>query len=295
MKDYLTHYQMFDYRARCVVVSTKNIVKTLQERHRLDPITTIALGRAINCAAMLASTLKSEVDYISCTWRGQGLLETVFAECNGAGECRGYTTPESVAEDLEIAELMPEKVSDVLGTQGTLTVIHGRRDGVSKPYTAILEFMNGEIASDIAHYLAESEQIPSAVAAGVKLSPTGEVLASGGVLVQKLAGTNLDEKTLKELEVNMAEKLHISERLAKGESVIDILNFLTNQTEEHTLLLERDLCFKCTCSRDRMSSALVLLGEEQIKTILDEFGKIETRCPFCAHTELFGLEELMRQ
>jgi len=295
MSDYLKHYQMYDFHARCVVVSTKEIIQTLKARHELDPITTIALGRAISCVAMLASTLKSEVDYLSCTWRGEGILEKVYAECNGAGDCRGYTTPESVAEELEIEELMPEKVGDVLGQVGTLTVSHGRRDGTSSPYSAVIEFMNGEIASDVARYLAESEQIPSAVAAGVKLSPSGEVLASGGVLIQKIAGTNLDEKIVTDIETKMIESLNISDRLAAGSSDEEILNFLTGKNGKHSVLLERSLQFKCTCSRERMSAALIMLGEEQIRQILDEFGKIEARCPFCANTEKFRVEELTLQ
>lgn len=295
MQDYLKHYQMFDFHARCVVVSTKELLIQLQKQHGLDPLTTIALGRAISCAAMLASTFKSEVDYLSCSWSGTGILEKVYAECNGAGDCRGYTTPESVASDLEEKGLVPESVSDVLGTTGTLTVTHGRRDGVSAPYTAILEFSNGEIAADIARYLAESEQIPSAVAAGVKLSPTGEVLAAGGVLVQKLAGTDLDEQVLRELELKMEHGLMISERLANGWNHDEIVEFLQGSKEGYGILSERSLQFGCTCSRDKMSAALIMLGAEQLKQIEEEIGKIETRCPFCANTEVFTLGELTVQ
>lgn len=295
MSDYLKHFQMYDFRARCVIVSTKDLLCTLKERHGLDPLTTIALGRALSCTAMLASTLKHEIEYVSCTWAGNGILERVYAECNGAGDCRGYTRPETVAEQLEIEELQPETVSEVLGKEGTLTVVRGRRDGISTPYTAVSEFLNGEIAADMARYFAESEQIPSAVAAGVKLSPTGEVLASGGVLIQRIAGTNLEEEIIQGLEERMSVDLKLSDRLAAGATHNEILKFLHQGATKHELLLERNLQFRCTCSRDRMSSALMMLGEDQIKQIQDEFGKIEARCPYCAATENFRLEELTIQ
>jgi molecular chaperone Hsp33 len=286
---------MYDFRARCVIVSTKDIVRELKTRHGLDPLTTIALGRAISCVAMLASTLKQDAEYVSCSWSGTGILEKVYAECTGSGDCRGYTRPESVAEDLEIEELQPECVGDVLGTTGTLTVLRGRRDGSATPYTAVSEFMNGEIAADVARYLAESEQIPSAVAAGVKLSPEGEVLSSGGILVQKIAGTDLDDEILKDLEQRMSKDLNLSDRLAAGASHDELLSLLHKGNASHGLLLERNLQFGCTCSRDRMIAALVMLGEDQIKQILDEFGKIEARCPYCAATEQFRIEELTVQ
>lgn len=295
MQDYLKHYQMFDFHARCVVVSTKVLLQQLQRQHGLDPITTIALGRAISCTAMLASTMKSEADFLSCSWSGAGILEKVYAECNGAGDCRGYTTPETVAYDLEEKGLIPESVSDVLGKTGTLTVTHGRRDGVTTPYTAVLEFSNGEIATDVARYLVESDQIPSAVAAGVKLSPTGEILSSGGVLVQKLAGTDLDEQVLRELELKMEHGLMISERLAIGWTHDEIVEFLQGSKDGYSILSERSLQFGCTCSREKMSAALIMLGSEQLQQIEEEIGKIETRCPFCANTEIFTLLELTVQ
>ena len=53
MSDTLAHYHMFDYRARCAVAVTTEIVREAQRRHDLDPITTIAVGRAINETALL--------------------------------------------------------------------------------------------------------------------------------------------------------------------------------------------------------------------------------------------------
>src|SRR5690606_42101328 len=63
--------------------------------------------------------------------------------------------------------------------------------------TAIAALENGEIATDMARYLTDSEQVPSAVAAGVKLDKDGNVLGAGGILVQDRKSTRLNSSHVK--------------------------------------------------------------------------------------------------
>ncbi|MHA4915601.1 Hsp33 family molecular chaperone HslO, partial [Enterococcus faecium] len=79
------------------------------------------------------------------------------------------------------------------------------------PYNGVSALQDGEIASDIARFLTDSEQIPSAVAAGVKLAPDGRVLGAGGVLVQRLGGAVLPDAALTGLEENMRTHLGLSD------------------------------------------------------------------------------------
>jgi hypothetical protein len=54
-----------------------------------------------------------------------------------------------------------------------------------QPYTGTVELVSGEIAEDLTHYLAQSEQTNSAMALGVQIEGgTGKVSAAGGYLVQ---------------------------------------------------------------------------------------------------------------
>src|SRR5262249_32715133 len=134
----------------------------------LDPITTIAFGRAVSCVALLASTLKQGKEYVHASFTGRGLIERVVAECNGDGECRGYVSPPRVLEDQPAGTEAPESVGEAMGGAGLLSVTRGK-PGDKSPYNAVIELQSGEIATDVARYLTDSEQIPSAVAAGVKL------------------------------------------------------------------------------------------------------------------------------
>ena len=53
-----------------------------------------------------------------------------------------------------------------------------------KPYTGLTEIKSGEVAEDLAAYLADSEQTNSALALGVSISRDASVRAAGGYLLQ---------------------------------------------------------------------------------------------------------------
>jgi redox-regulated HSP33 family molecular chaperone len=55
----------------------------------------------------------------------------------------------------------------------------------TQPYTGNVEIVSGEVAEDLTHYLAQSEQTNSAMALGVQIEGgTGSVAAAGGYLIQ---------------------------------------------------------------------------------------------------------------
>ena len=293
MTDILAHYHMYDYKARCAVAITTELTREAQRRHQLDPLTTIAVGRAIAAAALLASTLKRGEDYIHCSFAGDGLLRKVIGECNGDGHCRGYAAPNQIALVMQPGDQVPETVGEALGgANGALTVTRGRPG--EPPYHAVCNFLNGEIAADTARFLTESEQIPSAVAAGVKLSPEGEVLAAGAVLFQKLAGAPLDERALGDVELRMsANELAISERIARGESPDAMVAYLQGAATGFGVLTTRPLIFKCTCTREKMAGVLIVMGQKECEDIYRETGKLEVRCAYCAEVHQFRLDELI--
>ncbi len=295
--DGLSHFHLMDYRARAVVAVTTEVVREAQRRHGLDPLTTIAFGRAISCVALLASNLKRANDYIHGSISGDGVLKKIVAECNGTGDCRGYTTPFTLvpvlsqrverSQDVKV----PESVGEAVGP-GRLTVTKGSY-GEGTPYAAIVDLASGEIAADFARFLSESEQIPSAVAAGVKLDPNGRVLSAGGILVQRLGGAVVSDDELKGLGEKIS-KINISDRIALGESAEDLVKYMQSAQEAWGLLAHRELRFKCTCSREKMALTAMGLGPAELENLISEVGKIEVNCVYCSSSQQFNLSELAK-
>ena len=73
--------------------------------------------------------------------------------------------------------------------------------GLKEPYVGSVELVSGEIAEDLAQYMVESEQIPSAVGLGVLIDTDRSVKAAGGFIVQLMPGA--PEKLIDTLEANI--------------------------------------------------------------------------------------------
>ena len=50
--------------------------------------------------------------------------------------------------------------------------------------------------------------------------------------------------------------------------------------------------FKCNCSKERLTKALVSLGKKEIKSILDDGKPITMNCHFCNTDYTFEIDEL---
>ena len=58
-------------------------------------------------------------------------------------------------------------------------------------------------------------------------------------------------------------------------------------------ILERaSIEYRCDCSRDRMERALISLGPEELRAIIDEQGGAELTCRFCDNVQTFTKAEL---
>jgi molecular chaperone Hsp33 len=291
MEDGLSHFHLMNYRARAVIAVTTEVVRQAQRRHNLDPLTTIALGRALSAISLLASTLKHPKEYVHGVFSGDGPLKKIVAECNGNGECRGYSIPSQIIKTVKSQAQIPDTIGKALGN-GNVSITRGKY-GEMQHYSAVVELLNGEIASDVARFLTESEQIPSAVAAGVKLSSNGEVLAAGGMLVQRLGGATLTEEELLFIEEKMSS-MHVSESIFNNEKPDNLVQELQIENQVWGLLTHRKLSFQCSCSREKMAMTAMSLGEKELRDIVKEVGKIEMNCSYCSSSHQFTLDDLIR-
>ena len=58
------------------------------------------------------------------------------------------------------------------------------------------------------------------------------------------------------------------------------------------ILEKSPIAYRCDCSRERMERALVSLGREELRAMIDEQGGAELTCRFCDNIQRFSKEEL---
>ena len=58
------------------------------------------------------------------------------------------------------------------------------------------------------------------------------------------------------------------------------------------ILEDREIRWDCDCSRERIEQALMTIGRDDLKEIIEEDGQAELQCQFCLKKYQFDREEL---
>lgn len=161
--------------------------------------------------------------------------------------------------------------------------------GTGNPYTSTTPLITGEIGEDLAYYLTESEQTPSAVGLNVLLDQEDKVKVAGGFMLQVLPGASVEE--ISHYEKRIQEMPAISTLLA-SENHIDALLAAIYGEEPYKRLAEEQLSFQCDCSRERFASALMSLPKADLLTMLNEDKGAEIVCQFCGTKYQFDQTDL---
>ena len=282
-KDYCMRAISEDGSVKLWIARTTNLCEEARKNHDCWSVAAAALGRLLTAAAFFGQNLKGDDD-VTIKVDGDGPLGSLVAIANAKGELRGYVANPQV--DIPRKNQGKLDVGSAVG-KGYLSVIKDM--GLGEPYVGTVPLVTGEIGDDISRYLLDSEQIPSATGVGVKVAPDGAVIAAGGFLMQVLP--NAAEKTIQQLELNIANLVPVSTMIADGWTAEEIANDIMLGVPYKTLET-KELTYKCNCSHEKISAAIMSLGYKEVKAILEEQGEAEVVCRFCGKKHYFGKDEL---
>ena len=263
--------------------NSKDIVQQAFDFHKTSPVMTAALGRLLTVSAMIGKTLKNDSDLVTLQIEGEGPARMVLATADRYGRVKGY-----VGEKLVDIPLNAAGKLDVRGAigPGYLTVL--RDNGEGEPYVSRTELVSGEIAEDITHYYATSEQTPTVCALGVLVDRDYSVKSAGGFLVQLLPGA--DEETISKLEENLSH-LHNVSAMFEHTSNCEIADILMNDIPYHTTE-EWNGSYHCNCSKDKTEKVLLSIGKKDLAALIEEGNDVELCCSFCSNKYIFTPREM---
>ncbi len=272
---------------RAVGAITTNLTQEARERHKLSYVATVALGRTLTAGLLLASNMKRNGSRITIRVQGDGPLGRVVADAGLDGTVRGFV-------DYPEVELPPTDQGkfDVSGAVGQLGYVFVQRDdGLDYPYTSTVELVSGGIGEDIANYLVNSEQTPSALVLGESIDTHG-VKASGGLLIQVLPKAANDEALVAELESRVHDLSSFTPLLQAGKTMPEILEAVLGGMDLHVFPQTQPLRFHCRCSYDRALSALKLFSISELEDMIAKDNGAEAICDFCGNVYRAGVDEL---
>ncbi|TVP66937.1 MAG: Hsp33 family molecular chaperone HslO [Leptolyngbya sp. LCM1.Bin17] len=291
MADQLIRATAADGGIRVVGVITTKLTEVARQRHHLSYVATAALGRTMAAGLLLASSMKRSQSRVNVRVRGDGPLGGILVDAGLDGTVRGYV-------DNPTIELPPNAAGklDVGGAVGREGYVYVVRDvGYGYPYSSTVELVSGEIGDDLTHYLVNSEQTPSALVLGVFVGADG-VEAAGGLLLQILPRAAEDTEMVSLLESRLSSLTGFTPLLRAHKTLPQIFEGLVGDMGLEILPESQLVQFSCPCSFERMLGALKLLGEEELRDMIETDNGAEATCHFCNqiyHTNSHQLAQLI--
>jgi len=262
------------------VLDTTEMVNKAIKIHNLTPLTAAALGRTLTVSTFMASNLKNDGDKLSVVVAGDGVGGKITVCGNGNLCMRGVIdNPEATLPLRADGKL---DVGGCVGRNGRITVTKSM--GLKEPYSGSSKLVTGEIAEDFTAYYAYSEQMPTAIALGVKIGKSGKCVGAGGVIIQALPFAT--EEDLVKAENVMKNFSNIS-TLIEEKGAEGVLKEYFGDIEYQ----EYNPKYKCLCNRNYVKGILTSLGEKEVNDIIEKEGSVKVSCQFCNKEYVFDKED----
>jgi len=285
MKDYLVRGMSLDGFVKVVAIRSTEMVRRAAQIHGTTPNATAALGRALTAASMMGNMQKVDNGSMTLQIRGGGPIGTITVVSDPVGNVRGVVTEPRVP----LVEKYPGKldVGATVGVDDAITVIRDLQ--MKEPYIGSTELVSGEIGDDVTAYFAQSEQTPTACALGVLVDRDQSVMVAGGYLVQLLPGA--PDEVIDALEEGIRRAGAVTKMLSDGLTPEDILGQVMGPLGV-VFMETTEVEYKCYCSRERVTKALISLGKAELAEIAGEGKDFTVDCQFCDTVYTFTSQEI---
>ncbi len=284
MENYIVRAIAANAQIRAFACTTRELVEKARQAHNTSPVMTAALGRLLTAGAMMGSMLKGDNDLLTLQIRGDGPGKGLTVTADAKGTVKGYPiVPDVILPANAVGKL---DVAGALG-YGNLSVIKDM--GLKEPYVGQVALQTGEIAEDLTYYFATSEQVPSSVGLGVLMERDNTVKQAGGFIIQLMPFT--EDEVIEKLEQNLSKVASVTSMLEAGMSPEDILRTLLEGFDVE-IKETSETKFSCNCSKERVEKALISIGKEEIRDMIQDGEPIEVKCHFCNTGYMFSVEDL---
>lgn len=270
--------------ARIIAINSKEMINDAIKFHGLSPTAAAALGRTLTAASMIGVMLKNKSDSVTVTFNGDGVCGKILAVSDYYGNTKGFV--QNPQADLPLNSKGKLDVAGAVG-KGSMYVV--RDVGEKEPYVGMIPIVSGEIAEDITHYFATSEQIPTVCALGVLIDKDYKCISAGGYMIQLLPGT--EDSFIDRLEHRISVVPPVSTLFSTGKTNEQYLKDILGDIE-FDVFDEADVSYYCDCTRARVENALISMGEKDMTEIIEEGKNIDVSCQFCDKIYTFTPDDM---
>ena len=232
----------------------------LERRDYPEPLKKL-LGEMVAAGALLSATLKFDGALIM-QMQGEGPVRLLVVEVTSEHTLRATAKWEG--------EIVSSGIRALLG-DGKFVITIAPESG-KQAYQGVVSLDGDTVSEVLEHYMAKSEQLDT------RMWLASDESNAGGMLLQRLPDHPEYDEDAWNRATTIGETITNKELLTL--SARDIIHRLYHQ-EDIRLFDERPTAFRCSCTRQRVTAMLRLLGREEVQSILAERGHVEVGCEFC--------------
>lgn len=260
--DSLQRFVFEKYPVRGEIAHLNQSYQAILERRSYPLTVQKLLGETLTAAALLSATLKYTGSLI-LQIQSEGPVKLLLAQTNHQGHVRGLANWEGDIKNATFAELMS-------GGRIVITIDSGKN---AERYQGIVELKGESLSQALETYFAQSEQLPTFI------SLAADEQTAAGLLLQVLPGTyDQDPGLAWEHLTQLSRTLTSKEMLTLPNK--EILKRLFHE-EDIRLFDTEPVNFICSCDRDRMERAILVMGKDEALQEVAKRKVLTVTCEFC--------------
>jgi molecular chaperone Hsp33 len=281
MKDTLHKFMLESAPVRGELVEMSVTWQQVLARRDYPVAVRTLLGEMLSAAALLSANLKFN-GMIVMQIHGDGPVKLLVVECDAELRLRATA---KIVEDAVIADDATLRQLVNANGEGRFAMTLDPKDRLpgQQAYQGIVPLDGDQVATVIENYMLRSEQLDT------RLWLAADDHVARGVLLQKLPAQG--EKN------PAAETAETWNRLSMLGNTLRREELLSTDIEtlRHRLFWEETLrvfapqypAFHCSCSREKVSNMLKMLGQPEIEEALASQEKLDINCDFCGRHYTF--------
>lgn len=261
MSDTLQRFLFDQAPVRGASVQLDATWQAILERHRYPQAVRDLLGEMMAATVLLASTLKME-GKMSLQLQGDGPVKMMMVECTDGHALRGIA---------QCDENVPDDLPAMIGNGRMVITLEPEQS--KERCQSIVNLHGQSLADALGDYLLRSEQLDT------RLWLSADDRYAGGLLIQKLPGEwHVEELALWERVFHLSATIKSEEMLHLPHQ--EVIHRLYHE-EDVRVFEEEPICFRCSCSRERVANMLRTLGYDEVRDILQGQDSVRVACEFC--------------
>lgn len=274
-QDQMHRYLFEKYSVRGELVSLQETYRKVLSQHNYPQAVKTLLGELLVATSLLTATLKFTGE-ITVQLQGDGPLRLAVINGDDRQNMRGLARVDGeIAADATLAQMVGNGYLVI-----TLTPAEGER------YQGVVGLKGLHLADCLENYFLQSEQLPTRLF--LRTSEHQGQMAAAGLLLQVLPGQDTRADDFDHL-AQLTATVKGNELFALPAN--DVLYRLYHQ-DKVMVYPPQSVQFLCTCSRQRCANALITLGEQELKDMVEQDGKADMHCDFCGSHYRFDADAI---